>query len=190
MQTVDFSSAQRQGFIVGFVDAFTARPDNHYTRDYLAQKAESLLRGCSVHFMRGIIRLSNISAVVHPMDKYEFRNRGRQLLKVTDIATFVEQVEKILKSWTMTKPFFDWWTMREHAQMLFPAFFAEKPEWFWQLVPTSNGAESMHNRIYIACGIPAKTKPRLDIIPGCTSLILFLNSTRTRAIAKSSEPSV
>ncbi|KAF8956267.1 hypothetical protein BDZ97DRAFT_1763938 [Flammula alnicola] len=53
---MDFSEAEREGWILAFIDLWILRRDNHRTEDELRKAAECLLRGCQEHFRAGVTR--------------------------------------------------------------------------------------------------------------------------------------
>ncbi|KAJ7239613.1 hypothetical protein B0H12DRAFT_970817, partial [Mycena haematopus] len=70
---VDFSDAQRNGFIQAFVDFWLEfEPDGRKERE-LNQAAAGLLKGCRQHFDNQITRVARISRIVGPERKSQFR---------------------------------------------------------------------------------------------------------------------
>ena len=61
---VDFSEAERVGFILAFVEFWSLRPGNEHTTEQLNEAATSLLKGCLQHFRSGIARVKRISGVI------------------------------------------------------------------------------------------------------------------------------
>ncbi|KAJ7091038.1 hypothetical protein C8R44DRAFT_585422, partial [Mycena epipterygia] len=63
---VDFSSAERSGFILAFIDFWCHRAPGERSIEELQQTAPKLLKGCSQHFRNQITRVKKISGVVDP----------------------------------------------------------------------------------------------------------------------------
>ncbi|KAJ7200632.1 hypothetical protein GGX14DRAFT_314236, partial [Mycena pura] len=70
---VDFSDAQRNGFILAFVDFWTRCAPNERTEQQLRADGAALLKGCKQHFENQITRVSKISRVVAPDKRELFR---------------------------------------------------------------------------------------------------------------------
>jgi hypothetical protein len=170
---VDFSEAERKGFITAFVDHYDERDDNTLSRTELTKIAKDILKGCRVHFQRGVVHTSNVSAAVNVHDKVTFRREAMKLLDLDDPDHLTCGVEAIVRRWPATASFFDWWTSKEHAGMLFPAAQQHKKALFDRLQDTSNAAESMHNKLYCGCGATPTQKPHFASIEGCQAVINF-----------------
>ncbi|KAF8189274.1 hypothetical protein K438DRAFT_1593489, partial [Mycena galopus ATCC 62051] len=63
---VDFSGAQRNGFILAFVDFWLEHAPGERGVDQLLATAPTLLKGCAQHFRNQITRVKKISGVVDP----------------------------------------------------------------------------------------------------------------------------
>ncbi|KAF8176212.1 hypothetical protein K438DRAFT_1510990, partial [Mycena galopus ATCC 62051] len=63
---VDFSDAERLGFIEAFVQFWQRRKDDYRTEKELCQAASALLKGCQQHYRAQVNRVKKISAVVSP----------------------------------------------------------------------------------------------------------------------------
>ncbi len=186
LQTVNFSQAQKQGFVFAYIDYFSSRSGNKYTKAELQNQANELLKGCRQHFRRQVIRVSNISAVVNPSDKTQFRTRVMHLLDVESPDLFRQEVDVLLDLFPKTSPFFKWWLTKEHILMLFP-WAQNDRELFDKLDKTTNPAEAMHNKLYVACGVTAGKKPHFEVIPGCTAIIAFCDYMKDRDTVARSE---
>ncbi|KAJ7710399.1 hypothetical protein B0H17DRAFT_891139, partial [Mycena rosella] len=64
-QVVDFSEAERSGFVEAFVVFWRRRKDPR-TDEELTKAAGSMLKGCQEHYRAQVNRIKKISAVVHP----------------------------------------------------------------------------------------------------------------------------
>jgi hypothetical protein len=106
---MDFSEAERSGFILGFIEFWMTHGDNTHTISELQSAAETLLCGCSEHFRSGVTRISKISAVV-PAGKGEaFKSRALALLDAPDTDQFLLRAALISRDFPLTAPWLNWW---------------------------------------------------------------------------------
>jgi hypothetical protein len=189
-QTVDFSEAERKGYVTAFVDHYDEREDNTLSRTALTKIAQDSLKGCRTHFGRGVVRISNISAAVNVHDTEIFRREAMKLLDLNDPEHLVHAVGEIVQRWPATASFFEWWTSKEHAAMLFPAVQQHKRALFDRLQDTTNAGESMHNKIYRGCGATPTRKPHFTPIEGCRALINFCEYFAAQFAFASSTPNL
>jgi hypothetical protein len=61
---MDFSEAERGGFIEAFVAFWNRREENKRTDSQLRQDAGRILKGCKEHFQAGVTRISRIGGVI------------------------------------------------------------------------------------------------------------------------------
>ncbi|KAI0683221.1 hypothetical protein BC835DRAFT_1296586, partial [Cytidiella melzeri] len=150
---VDFSEAQRLGFIEAFVDFWsTTSGHTHSTREELRKAAQKLLRGCREHFRANVTRISRIDAVVPHDSATAFKSQTNALLEAPDSKTFLELASALLKSFPKVAPWLSWWLKEEHASMLFTSQ-RKMSEFIWDLIPeTTNAEEAMHWKLYSAVG--------------------------------------
>jgi hypothetical protein len=160
-------------------------PLNRLNESQLREKAEKLLKGCEMHFRRCVIRVSNISGVVHPRQKHEFRRRAFSLLKFASIEEYQHQIDFLVAHFPKTKSFFQWWTSREHAQMLFPIKYANH-KLFKKLPNMTNAQESMHFKMYRACADMSKPL-NFGLMDGLTAAVSFCDGMERRFVAATSE---
>ena len=73
---MDFSEAERNGFIDAFVTFWSNRADDDRSEDDLRDAGSRILRGCQEHFRAGITRLSRISGVIPSNKKKVFVQRA------------------------------------------------------------------------------------------------------------------
>lgn len=148
---MDFSQAERNGFILAFIEFWMDRKDKR-TRQELQTAAERLLKGCREHFRGNVTRISRISGVVPPDMANEFVNRAMALLDAPDSKSFIKHAERLVRDFPKTKPWMKWWMRPSVASMLFES--ARKMDIdIWESIPDDNNAEeAMHWRLYRACG--------------------------------------
>jgi hypothetical protein len=149
---VDFSDAQRLGFINAFEDYFFGQEDNIRTRDELRLQAQSLLKGCRYHFDKSVTRVSRISSCVPSSTIDLFVDMCRQLCTTENAALYERLVELMGDNWPMLKPWMDWWFAPDHAMMIFPSQRKMDKTLASKLPGTTNAEESIHQVIYTIAG--------------------------------------
>ncbi|EGF99848.1 uncharacterized protein MELLADRAFT_93987 [Melampsora larici-populina 98AG31] len=159
-QVVDFSLAQRNGFIEAYMEVFRG-----------SDKVEALskLHGCKQHFMAAVTRIKKNSSIV-PVDQ--------------DVRWNLYQLFPRAKKWL------DWWKASDIQAMLFPSRKRlplddpplpgeedddnveedQGPRRRPELPGTTNAQESMHRVYYLLC--PGKCA----IIPGFVQLFALVQS--------------
>ncbi|OBZ71233.1 hypothetical protein A0H81_08564 [Grifola frondosa] len=141
---MDFSEAERGGFIAAFTRFWRVRSDDVRSDDELAEAATKLLKGCRQHFRAGVTRVKSISGVVSPSDVSAFQRHAEALLNAPDIDTFKECANTLLAAFPKVKPWLSWWLRDAHASMLFDSQRKMEPE-IWDSIPeTTNAEEAMH----------------------------------------------
>ncbi|KAJ7658185.1 hypothetical protein DFH06DRAFT_1407814 [Mycena polygramma] len=149
---VDFSGAQRKGFILAFIDFWLEHAPGERSIDELMEAAEKSLKGCAQHFRNQITRVKKISGVVDPSKADIFENHARRLLTSKSMDEFTDRANKFIKDFPRAEPWIRWWMLPAHAIMLFPAFRVMNPE-LWDSIPeTTNAEEAMHWKLYAAIG--------------------------------------
>lgn len=93
---MDFSEAERSGFISGFITFWMMCSDNTRTRQELQVAAEHLLKGCREHFRAGVTRVSRISGAVAYGMKEEFSKRALALLDAPNSQEFIAHAELLV----------------------------------------------------------------------------------------------
>lgn len=144
---MDFSEAQRNGFIEAFVKFWSApeRSSPAYTAADLRTIAAKLLRE---HFRANATRVSRINAVVPPESADQFKSRTLGLLDVQDATEFLQLASELLNDFPKIGPWLSWWLRPEHASMLFTSHRVMAAT-TWESIPdTTNAEESMHHKIY------------------------------------------
>lgn len=161
---MDFSEAQKQGFIEAFIQIQTEISPNR-TAEELRQAAEMLIKGCGEHYRAGVTRVSNISAVIPPDQKEEFKQVATSLTNSQSLSEFLEKVEYLLREFPLCKSWLEWWL--RHGRILFPALAAMDLSQFYSLPYTTNAQESMHHKLYAQAG------KHHDFYPGIQGLYRF-----------------
>lgn len=151
-QVMDFSEAERNGFIKAFISFWLRRPNNARTEDELRVAAQKVLRGCREHFRAGVTRLSRINAVIPPQQSDVFVQRAVALVSLPTQAEFIERAQLIIRDFPLIGPWLAWWLRPAHASMLFESQKV-MDSCLWESIPeTTNAEEAMHWKLYSAAG--------------------------------------
>lgn len=165
---MDFSEAERVGFIYAFIDVWINQPDNTRTAEELEVAASGLLKGCAQHFSAQIQRVQKISGVVHPSQVDIFSNYARRMLEFEDLDEFTAHADKFILEFPLAENWIRWWIRPSHATMLFPSHRI-MTEALWESLPkTTNAAEAQHFKIYMA------VDKQHELIPGLECAFRFL----------------
>lgn len=149
---MDFSEAERSGFICGFITFWMMRPDNTHTRQELQVAAEHLLKGCHEHFRAGVTRVSRISGAVADGMREGFAKRALALLDAPNSQEFIAHAALLVHDFPRLTSWMEWWMRPAHASMLFESERKMDID-LWNSLPQDNNAEeSMHWKLYSACG--------------------------------------
>ena len=148
---MDFSEAERSGFIAAFTEFWTLRSDSR-THDELSVAAGRLLRGCEEHFRAGVTRVARINGAVPPDLKDAFTERALGLLQCPSSEEFQRRASLIIRDFPKLKSWVEWWMRPAHASMLFQSERTMDVQ-IWESLPnTTNAEEAMHWKLYSACG--------------------------------------
>jgi hypothetical protein len=94
---VDYSDAERLGFVEAFVAFWKRRKDNFRIDKELREAAASLLKGCQEHYRTQVNRVKRISAVVSPGLQDAFANEAMALIEANDYDDFTQRVNRLIK---------------------------------------------------------------------------------------------
>ncbi|KAJ7137255.1 hypothetical protein C8R46DRAFT_969648, partial [Mycena filopes] len=147
---VDFSDAQRNGYIDAFIDFWLEFSPHGRDEKELAQAAAAL--GCRQHFDNQITRVAKISRIVGPERQSVFRKYAKTLLRQTDMAGLRKCASAFIADFPGAKPWVNWWMCPSHASMLFPVASDMEQELWNSLPETTNAGECMHHRAYQMVG--------------------------------------
>ena len=132
---VDFSDAQRAGFVEGYFKFMTTTSygnqllmrewqlDTQYrfpSPDEHRSVAGSLLKGCEQHWKESISRISRNRHVIPEGKTAQFRALINEMFNASTMDKFDSTIEKIKSIFPNTADWLDWWAREEHAEMLFP----------------------------------------------------------------------
>ncbi|KAJ7885633.1 hypothetical protein B0H13DRAFT_1889491 [Mycena leptocephala] len=156
---LDFSTAQRNGFISAFVEFMCARIPGWNTlsedsrtaeASALRIRAEALIKGCIVHWKRSLHKIKQVLGA-----KHLFRFEG--LIGVleserTTAAEFLQAVEQIRTEFPEVRPWLAWWILPGNGSMIFPAMQKMPADLRAKLPNSTNASESNHWLLYRAVG--------------------------------------
>ncbi|KAF8829448.1 hypothetical protein HHX47_DHR3000949 [Lentinula edodes] len=149
---IDFSQAERHGFIQAFVAFWMQRHENTRSEDTLYSAAEVLLRGCEEHFRASVTRIKKIHGVVPVHSEKHFEELVLGLISAKDLDDFHARVEVIQRDFPLTNSWLGWWLRESNARMLFETHTRMEPD-IWTSIPnTTNAQEAQHWKLYSAVG--------------------------------------
>ncbi|KAJ7754779.1 hypothetical protein B0H16DRAFT_1886485 [Mycena metata] len=158
-QILDFSSAQRNGFISAFVEFMCSRIPGWSTlseqsrraeASALRTRAEALIKGCFIHWKRSLHKIKQVIGAQHLF-------RFEALINVLEsehstAVEFFEAVELIRAEFAEVRPWLSWWILPGNGSMIFPAMQKMPAELRARLPNSTNASESGHWLLYRAVG--------------------------------------
>ncbi|SJL14811.1 uncharacterized protein ARMOST_18282 [Armillaria ostoyae] len=150
-QVVDFSEAERSGYILAFAK-FRCKQGDSRTQDQLLADGAKLLKGCEQHFHNAVTRIKRISSIIPVEDEKKFKKLALKLCSVLNQEGFEAIAHRIVKKWPRTSTWLAWWTRESHASMIFKSQQIMDAE-VWDSIPGStNAEEAMHWKLYSGAG--------------------------------------
>lgn len=152
LKVVDFSEAERTGFIMAYIEFWLLRTENNRSEGELRTAAEKLLKGCLQHFRAGVTRIKRISGVIPPASTEAFESRAMALLDASDSKDFHARAVALVRDFPKVDSWLAWWMRESHATMLFTSERRMDSD-IWDSIPaTTNAEEAMHWKLYCAAG--------------------------------------
>ncbi|KAJ3925681.1 MAG: hypothetical protein NXY57DRAFT_948889 [Lentinula lateritia] len=148
---IDFSQAEREGWIEAFVDIWTSIPSDTRTPEQLRERAQELLKGCREHYRASVSRIKKMIGVVGNSGDH-FENLALGLLDLSSSKEFQQHVGELRASFPLANGWIAWWIREEHASMLFKSQRRMEPALWSSMPDTTNAEEAMHWRLYTAQG--------------------------------------
>ncbi|KXN93409.1 hypothetical protein AN958_00328 [Leucoagaricus sp. SymC.cos] len=155
LQVLDYSGAQRVGFIEAYFDFCQFYRDelqDTRTDKQIEEAATSLMKGCLKHFGSGVERVAKSDTVIPQGEKTQFKNRAMGLRHMSSVVELNNEVKGIISKWPLTAAFFAYWNQEDVAKMLLEARRTMEDKRWKGLPDTTNAQESMHWYIYQAVG--------------------------------------
>ncbi|THU79059.1 hypothetical protein K435DRAFT_698742, partial [Dendrothele bispora CBS 962.96] len=149
---VDFSDAQRLGFIDAFVDFMFQVQKGQQSQEELHCVAQTLLKGCEYHDDKSVTRVAHIGEVVPSETEAHFKGLCRKMRVTEDEKEFEKVVDILYREWPLISPWLDWWLAPEHGGMIFPTRRKMSAEVANRLPSTTNAEEAMHSTVYKIAG--------------------------------------
>ena len=175
---MDFSLAQRNGFVEAFIDFMCSRipgwvtlsPESRaFEVKRLRDRALALVKGCLVHWKRSV---NKIKQTIDPKHLHQFDLLLSTLEHhTTTPEDFLTTANRIRTEFPEIQPWISWWLQPGNGTTIFPALSKMSPELKAQLPDTTNGGESMHWLLYQACG------QKFDLWEGIRRLYVFQRET-------------
>ncbi|KAJ3861183.1 hypothetical protein EV359DRAFT_66693 [Lentinula novae-zelandiae] len=162
---LDFSQAERGGFMAAFVAFWMQQLENEHSEDELYRAAEVLLRGCEEHFRASVTRIKKIHGVVPVHSETHFEELALGLLSAKDLGDFHARAEVIQRDFPLSNSWLGWWLCDSVATMLFETHTRMEPDeiiFVWSTVHkdntsinyslVTNAQEAQHWKLYSAVG--------------------------------------
>ncbi|KAF8197330.1 hypothetical protein K438DRAFT_1585218 [Mycena galopus ATCC 62051] len=152
---LDFSTAQRNGFISAFVDFMCSRIPGWNTLSDKSRSAEaSALRaraeGCIVHLKRSLHKIKQVIGKKY-LYRFEMLINVLESERTTPVE-FLQAVEQIRADFPEVRPWLAWWILPGNGSMIFPAMQKMPAELRAKLPNSTNASESNHWLLYRAVG--------------------------------------
>lgn len=148
---MDFSNAESKAYCQAFANVLRENGDNR-SLENLKKIAESLVRGCTVHYHRSIHRVSRLGEVVPQAKAQSFKTSMTALLSVESPAAFHACCQDIIDEYPRTANFVNWWRRPQNAQKLFEGVRTMDPKLWDSMASTNNPEEALHARLYASLG--------------------------------------
>ncbi|KAK4519130.1 uncharacterized protein ATC70_009362 [Mucor velutinosus] len=144
---MDFSAAQHEGFILALREVFGVKQHN----------ALPFLKGCYMHWMQSVRRLSNNYQVVKPDDIDLILKLVHRFRTTSNSIEFYRTGQEILSKFPNSKKWLQWWLQPGVSSMIFRYKLLMKKELRQHKSRTSNAIEAFHSALYKL--MPEKRQP-------------------------------
>jgi len=144
---MDFSAAQREGFILALRDNFGVKQHN----------ALPFLKGCYMHWMQSVKRMSNNHQVVKPDEIDTFLKLVHRFRTTRNSIEFFRTGKELLTFFPNCKKWLQWWLQPGVSSMVFRCKSLMKDDLRQHKSRTSNAIEAFHSALYKL--MPEKRQP-------------------------------
>lgn len=144
---MDFSAAQREGFISAVNEVFGVKQHN----------ALPFLKGCYMHWMQSVKRLANNHQVVQPDETDIFLKLVHRLRTTANSIEFFRTSKELLTKFPNCKKWLKWWLQPGVSSMISRCKSLMKKELREHKSRTSNAIEALHSVLYKL--MPVKRQP-------------------------------
>ncbi|EGG12138.1 uncharacterized protein MELLADRAFT_89393 [Melampsora larici-populina 98AG31] len=143
-QVVDFSAAQKNGFIIAYMDVF---------KETDRAVALDKLKGCEEHFRAQVTRVKRNRNIIPVDDEGAFDKQARELMKQDKPGgmNFDQKIAQMRKDFPKAKRWLEWWTAADIKSMLFKSRTKRiDDDGLCDDMPaTTNAQESLHRVYYM-----------------------------------------
>ena len=169
-KTMDFSAAQQAAFEEEYI-SFIASQDPTFAsmtvdmqeahRKLLQAEAQTMHRGCEVHYGRSLLRLRSNGSLVPPekMSRFNSITTGMRSPDVTP-EEFLAMVAEFQAEFPKLAGWLDWWLRPTVAPTIFPSCTRTVATRLLETSATSNPVEGQHSLLHRA------TRTDLDVLEG------------------------
>lgn len=152
IQVLDFSEAERSGFIKAYIWFWREERQSERSEDELRREAQGLLKGCQQHFKAACTRIRKLTSIIPRAERHDFKKLCKTLRTVPDMDTFESTARSMVARWPRTSSWLAWWLRPSHAPMIFQSQIV-MDAFIWASIPdTTNAEEAMHWRLYCGAG--------------------------------------
>lgn len=156
---MDYSLAQKNGFVEAFIDFMTARipgwsslraESRAFEVKIIRARAVALIKGCVIHWQRS---LSKIKKLISPEHLHRFESLIQVLrAEHSTIDDFNQAATNLRAEFPEIRAWLQWWLQMGNSELIFPAVMKMSKGMREKLPNTTNGGESSHWLLYRACG--------------------------------------
>jgi hypothetical protein len=139
---MDFSAAQDDAFISGYVEVFGGEE----------QDARKLLGGCIEHFRQSVVRIKRNHAIIDPLQETQFTALANNLITCEDVGEFAECINRIELAFPRASAWLSWWVNGSAGPKIFKAMSTMDDSIRSNLRRDTNPQESWHNLLYSVGG--------------------------------------
>lgn len=138
---MDFSSAQRKGFLEAYERAYfkTSQP---------LPDGRRFLKGCYMHWMQSVQRLVSNYAVIPREQSKQFLQLVYTLRTTDSYPIYMQSILDLAISYPNCKKWLKWWLQPSNASMIFRCGSFQHPALLNHHVRTTNAVESYHGVLY------------------------------------------
>jgi hypothetical protein len=159
---IDFSDAQRKGFITALI--LLARAAGcQLSDDAIKTKALLSLKGCGFHFQQSLRKVASSGALRDNSFKSVFSSHVNAWLNSSNMKDFNDRKTQLKVHFPTVRGWINWWAIPVHAVLIFPSvrheLLGETDEMYGRLPSTNNNAEGSNSMESHLC------KHNVELVP-------------------------